>query len=241
MEAPRRFERHSNSECSGSSQSKASGSLKTVAASSKDTPCFFRLLRAFWHPKRTHFCIYTNSSGRASYFAASGRARCIVPLHKKRQQRYSLGVLGGHDAGIFAQLEPDLRRFERVRRPSALGAAGDVAGASHPACGTGPGNDACAARKGGGRGWNFGGSALCGSQVGHADAESWLSGSDQRNRFVRASLQDSVIDADQLSRLLRGARPVANTRRKCDRAGLAGAGHPLLLPGRHGNRQKAHT
>ena len=28
-------------------QSRASGSPKTVAASSKDTPCFFRLLRAF--------------------------------------------------------------------------------------------------------------------------------------------------------------------------------------------------
>ena len=46
MEAPTRFERHSSSECSGSSQSRASGSLKTVAASSNDTPCFLRLLRA---------------------------------------------------------------------------------------------------------------------------------------------------------------------------------------------------
>ena len=42
-----RLKRISALECSGSSQSSALGSPKTVAASSKDTPCFFRLLRAF--------------------------------------------------------------------------------------------------------------------------------------------------------------------------------------------------
>ena len=96
--------------------------------------------------------------------------------------RYSLGVsgdnFGDHDAGIFSQLEPDLQRFEGMRRPSALGAAGDVAGAPHPARRARPGNDAGTARQGRGRSWNFGGSALCGSEVGHAHAESWLSGSD---------------------------------------------------------------
>lgn len=46
MEKPILVDRRSESECSKSSQSNPSGSLKTVAASSKETPWFFRLARA---------------------------------------------------------------------------------------------------------------------------------------------------------------------------------------------------
>ena len=45
-----------------------------------------------------------------------------------------------------------------------------------------------------------------------------------------------LLNADQLSRLLRRTRPVANARRKRHRTALAGAGHPLLFSGRGRNR-----
>ena len=51
----RRLKRTSERECSESSQSSVSGSPKTVAAFSKDTPCFFRLLRTFLASRENTF------------------------------------------------------------------------------------------------------------------------------------------------------------------------------------------
>ncbi len=47
LEIPNLLNRFSLWECSRSSHSRASGSAKTVAASSKETPCFLRFLVAF--------------------------------------------------------------------------------------------------------------------------------------------------------------------------------------------------
>ena len=44
---PSLFDRGSSSECDASNQSSASGSEKTVAASSKVTPCFLKFRTAF--------------------------------------------------------------------------------------------------------------------------------------------------------------------------------------------------
>src|SRR5260370_33900456 len=63
MEKPSRIERASEGECSKSSQSSPSGSLKTVAASSKGTLCFFVLPRALWAYQEEHITVYTLISG----------------------------------------------------------------------------------------------------------------------------------------------------------------------------------
>ncbi len=49
-------------------------------------------------------------------------------------------------------------------------------------------------------------------QVGAADAEPRLPRRDQRHRLAGAALQDPAADADQLSRRLRRARPLADRR-----------------------------
>jgi hypothetical protein len=121
MDAPSRFDRNSSSECPGSSQSRASGSLKTVAASSNDTPRFLRLLRAFLASQgRTHFCIYANSRplGRVFLVYGSGDVSKMARCEPKSFQ--SLRKLDRRKRIVHALevSESSCAKKSRDRRPS---------------------------------------------------------------------------------------------------------------------------
>ena len=58
-ETPNLLKRFSSWECSRSSHSRASGSAKTVVASSNETPCFFRFLAAFRTSQANTIYVYT--------------------------------------------------------------------------------------------------------------------------------------------------------------------------------------
>src|SRR5438067_1055779 len=130
-------------------------------------------------------------------------------------------------AGFHREFEDRLQRVETVRSEDHFRIARDMAGPFDPHGGGRSGYDFRRADSGGRSYWNFFGSPPGGSPIGVADAESRIPRGDQSDRLPRFPIQDTPIDAHQLSGSYGRTRSVANRGRTVYRAAADSAQYPI--------------